>query len=86
LEWGRCFGFMPICKASSRLKPKVCRRRSKAGSVVVAQSTWPAPTRFARTAGDGDVRVITWRQVGTGVSLGGKIPILASPRAYFRCG
>jgi hypothetical protein len=78
---------MPICKASSLFKPKVywghlkmgfhrSRTEDLAHINAVSQSRWI--TRMSRS--------ITRRRLGSGAFLNGKIPILASPRAYFRCG
>jgi len=47
LKWGRYFGFIPICKAFSLFKPKVCWGHLKMGRAAVAQSTCTAPKRLA---------------------------------------
>jgi hypothetical protein len=45
LRWGRCFGFMPICKPCSGFTPKLYRRPSKMGIAAVAHRKWPQPPR-----------------------------------------
>jgi len=78
---------MPICKASSLFKPKVYWGHLKMGrgssrTEGVAHPHAVSQIRWGHT----DVQIITRRRLGCGAFLSGKIPILALPGAYFRCG